>query len=332
MIGKHQDTVAELEGRSEVKVKVKLKRFRTCVELLKTETSSEDPEDPTQSLAFFEVVWSVCAVWWLFLKWPTSIYSLFLRRCPLNEAEYVAVFTEKEEGALLTKDNESLWLLWSKCLVFGLNSIINWFCRALFSDRCRPAGRIGDVQLCRVDITVKVDGKEWREFKFHLCQYILDPETGVFKAGTVNLGGETLRDLAEKSDGLTTLQVLDRRAVVGPNEVRMRDPSLFTSLLEEFSKIFYVYQSMMAWSWFNFAYWHMGIVNTFVYLTGGLAVAWYSYLNENRIMTRRDGQWTPTDCHQLVPGDICQLEPGWYNATWSSSSSSLSSSSSSSLS
>eukprot|EP00808_Paulinella_micropora_P007554 g4894.t1 len=44
MIGKHKDAVAELEGRSEVKVKVKVKRVRTCVELLKTETSSEDQE------------------------------------------------------------------------------------------------------------------------------------------------------------------------------------------------------------------------------------------------------------------------------------------------
>eukprot|EP00808_Paulinella_micropora_P011291 g70977.t1 len=44
MIGKHQDTVAELEARSEVQVKVKVKRVRTCVELLKTETSSEDQE------------------------------------------------------------------------------------------------------------------------------------------------------------------------------------------------------------------------------------------------------------------------------------------------
>eukprot|EP00808_Paulinella_micropora_P005342 g17619.t1 len=69
-------------------------------------------KDQTQSLAVFEVVWSICAVWWLFLKWPSSIYSLFLRRCPLNEAEYVAVFTQKEEGALLTKDNEFLWLVW----------------------------------------------------------------------------------------------------------------------------------------------------------------------------------------------------------------------------
>eukprot|EP00808_Paulinella_micropora_P031468 g22279.t1 len=42
MIGQHKDTVAELEGRSEVKVKVRMKRARTCVELLKTETSIED--------------------------------------------------------------------------------------------------------------------------------------------------------------------------------------------------------------------------------------------------------------------------------------------------
>eukprot|EP00808_Paulinella_micropora_P011292 g70979.t1 len=47
MIGKHQDTIAELEARSEVPVKVKVKRVRTCVELLKTETSSEDQEVKT---------------------------------------------------------------------------------------------------------------------------------------------------------------------------------------------------------------------------------------------------------------------------------------------
>eukprot|EP00808_Paulinella_micropora_P026704 g73567.t1 len=276
-------------------------------------------KDQKQALAVFEVVWSICVVWWVFLKWPTSVYSLFLRRCPLNEAEYVAVFTEKEEGALMSKDNESLWLVWSKWLVFGLNKFINWFCRALFSDRSTPAGRIGDVEICRVDITVRSDGKEWREFKFHLCQYILDTDTGVFKAGKVNMG-DTLKDLTENTLGLSNLEVLDRRAMVGPNEVRMRDPSFFTSLVEEFSKIFYVYQNMMAWSWFNFAYWHMGIVNTFVYITGGISVAWYSYLNEKslstltkiegRIMTRRDGQWTATGYRELVPGDICQLEPG----------------------
>eukprot|EP00808_Paulinella_micropora_P027751 g1866.t1 len=238
---------------------------------------------------------------------------------PLNEAEYVAVFTQNEEGALLTKDNESFWLVWSKYLVFSLHALINWFCRALFSDRSRPAGRIGDVEICRVDISVRSDGKEWREFKFHLCQYILDTETGVFKAGTVKVG-HTLRDLTQRGDGLSKLEVLDRRAMVGPNEVKLRQPSFFTSLLEEFSKIFYVYQNLMAWTWFNFAYWHMGLVNTFVYITGGVAVAWYSYLQERslasltkiegRIMTRRDGQWVSTDYHELVPGDICQLEPG----------------------
>eukprot|EP00808_Paulinella_micropora_P000006 g79177.t1 len=43
MIGKHKEVIKELEGRSEVKVKVKVQRVSTCVELV-TETSSKGQE------------------------------------------------------------------------------------------------------------------------------------------------------------------------------------------------------------------------------------------------------------------------------------------------
>eukprot|EP00808_Paulinella_micropora_P005341 g17620.t1 len=133
-----------------------------------------------------------------------------------------------------------------------------------------------------------------REFKFHLCQYILDTETGVFKAGTVKLG-DTLRDLTQHAHGLNKLEVLDRRAMVGPNEVKLRQPSLLTRcwIQQDLLRLPEPHGMDLASLW------------------RGVAVAWYSYLNEKslasltkiegRIMTRRDGQWVSTDYHELVP-------------------------------
>eukprot|EP00808_Paulinella_micropora_P018143 g74238.t1 len=72
MIGKHQDTVAELEARSEVQVKVKVKRVRTCVELLKTETSSEDQE--------VKMMVNHCPRWSGTI--PQAIAGSWWRRCP----------------------------------------------------------------------------------------------------------------------------------------------------------------------------------------------------------------------------------------------------------
>eukprot|EP00808_Paulinella_micropora_P030745 g7208.t1 len=278
-------------------------------------------KDEKQALLAFEVLWVIATVWWVFLKWPTSLYSLFLRRCPLTEAEYVAVFTEEEEGTLLSKDNEATCLVWSKALVYRLNSWINSFCRVLFSDRSRPPGRQGQVQLCTVEHkpSAHVHTPARREFRFRLCQYVLDPAAGLFTPGRVT-AGETLGELAKGANGLTTLEVLDRLSLVGPNEIHLEDPSFLSSLGEEFAKIFYIYQNMITWTWFNFNYWYMGLLNTVVYVSGGLSVAWYTYQNklalaslakiEGQARVKRDGRWLFVDQRNLVPGDVCQLEPG----------------------
>jgi len=50
-------------------------------------------------------------------------------------------------------------------------------------------------------------------------------------------------------------------------------------VFEEFSKGFYTYQIFMAWTWFNFSYWHMGLINTFVFSLGGFSVAYVTFQN-----------------------------------------------------
>eukprot|EP00457_Paulinella_chromatophora_P000588 gb/GEZN01000588.1/.p1 GENE.gb/GEZN01000588.1/~~gb/GEZN01000588.1/.p1 ORF type:complete len:1220 (+),score=191.62 gb/GEZN01000588.1/:86-3661(+) len=276
-------------------------------------------QDQEQALRVFEWFWYATAVWWLFLKWPASVYSLFLRRCPLSEAEYVAVFTQEKEGVLLSKSSDSSVLVLSKRLMLGLQRALDRICGCLFSDTSSPPGRSGNVEFCRVDVAHHSDGQLRREFFFHLCLFVYDQKTKVFAPGQVSLG-RTLQDLLHGSKGLNAEQVLDRRALVGLNEIRVRKPKFSTSLLEEFSKVFYVYQNLMTWTWFNFAYWHMGIIYTMVYVLGGVSVAYVNYINElqlstlsaveGRALVLRDGRFVEVMQKEVVPGDVLVLSPG----------------------
>eukprot|EP00808_Paulinella_micropora_P010657 g65228.t1 len=306
--------------------------------------------DETQALFVFQCTWTLLAVWWVLMKWPTSVHSLFLRRCPLSEADYVAVFTEQTESAVLTKDNENELLGKTKAVLKSLHAGLDWFCRVLFSDRSRPPGLLGDVEFCQVmvansdgdprsepqsdclslatlqgernaipKVEDQSEGESRREFHFHLCQYVFDTRSGVFGAGRVS-AGRTIGELRAANAGLSRRQVQDRLALVGPNEVRTRKPSYLTSLAEEFGKLFYVYQNLMAWTWFNFVYWHMGIVYTMVYLLGGFSVALVNYRNEVALsslskvegsaMVLRDGEWQEIDQREVVPGDVLHLGTG----------------------
>jgi hypothetical protein len=39
-------------------------------------------------------------------------------------------------------------------------------------------------------------------------------------------------------------------------------------------------QNFMCWSWFNFDYWHMGILNAIVILTSGFSVSYFSFRSQ----------------------------------------------------
>jgi magnesium-transporting ATPase (P-type) len=121
-------------------------------------------------------------------------------------------------------------------------------------------------------------------------------------------------------EGLSSEQEKKRCAIIGPNVVHIDEPSFLKIMVAEFSRIFYVYQNFMTWTWINYSYWHMGIVNTLVYTLGGVTVSIITYRNALRLKdlcrvdgavdALRNGVFTSVDQSKLVPGDVISLSSG----------------------
>ena len=113
----------------------------------------------------------------------------------------------------------------------------------------------------------------------------LDEENGsvappIFVPGTIQVG-ERLGDFLNQSQGLSTDEVVQRTAKVGPNIVPMDRPTILGSIRKEFGKAFYLYQNFMVWTWAPYWYYYMAIVNTVVRVTGGIVVGVFQYLSDS---------------------------------------------------
>jgi cation-transporting ATPase 13A3/4/5 len=120
--------------------------------------------------------------------------------------------------------------------------------------------------------------------------------------------------------GLTTEQAATALGRFGPNLIEVPMPSLWNSIFNEFTKGFYTYQMFMAWTWLNFTYWHMGVINMLVFSLGGLIVAYNEHKNrvvlhklvkDDSIATViRNGQPIEVPAANLVPGDVIEVKEG----------------------
>lgn len=269
-------------------------------------------EDAPQSLYAFIIVWAACFAWVGFFKRPQSLSAAFMRRCPLENATSVAVFIPDSRGIeLLVKDG----MEWNVTRIFTLfhhsfDGTLAW----LFSEPSHSEP--GQTTYCMVH----VDSNNVRYIDFRMRRYNFDSTSGSFQPAEVMMTGSA-RDLVQKyTGGMSTSMVKDRLACIGPNVVSMDQVSLWMTIVKEFSRIFYVYQNFMAWTWFNYSYWHMGIVNTLVYIAGGMTVAFVNYKNscrlrelckvEGQVEVLRDGSYIKIDQQDVVPGDVITIQAG----------------------
>eukprot|EP00301_Raphidiophrys_heterophryoidea_P007259 c12832_g1_i1.p1 GENE.c12832_g1_i1~~c12832_g1_i1.p1 ORF type:complete len:1368 (+),score=403.79 c12832_g1_i1:102-4205(+) len=264
-----------------------------------------------QALKVYEITWHIGVVWSLILKWPPSIIMLFRRRCNLSQAEFVNVF---EEQVLVQVTNSSS-LERMKWVVDMLLSLGNKFCSLIFSDVTRPSVP-GVVTVCPV--IVQEDGS--RYFYYKLKKFNYNAKTDRFDSPRLRITTETLRSLAAMKVGLSSDEAKTRFLEDGANILAIPRPTPWGVLFEEFRKPFYLYQNFMAWTWFNFYYWHMGIVNTLVYVGGGLSISFVNFKNRKMIYelatvkgdceVLRDGQVKRMDTTKLVAGDVIVVRPG----------------------
>jgi predicted P-type ATPase len=267
--------------------------------------------DGVNALYVFIIAWSVGFAWVAFFKRPQSLYSVFLRRCDLKDSSTVAVFIPDSRGveSLNKGSSES----WSTTIYKTLNGAFDTVFAFLFSEP--EHNEPGQTTYC----SVSTDDNNVRFFEFQMRRYNYVPEADTFYPAELPVEGKSAELLKMKS-GLTTQEEKQRHGIIGPNVVRIESPSFIKILFNEFSRIFYVYQNFMTWTWLNYSYWHMGIVNTLVYLLGGFTCSIINYRNALRLRelckvegtaeVLRDGHFKKVDQAELVPGDVVALNSG----------------------
>lgn len=171
----------------------------------------------------------------------------------------------------------------------------------------------------KMEFVPVLNDKGTRYLDFRLRRYYFDKASNSFVPSEIDVGGNA-RQLFSMKGGLTTEQVNDKEARFGLNVVSIAPPVVAKILLNEFNRVFYVYQNFMAWTWLNYGYWHMGIVNTIVYVFGGLTVSYVKYVNDMRLQelskisgvveVLRDGVYVEVEQKQLVPGDVMVVKAG----------------------
>ena len=239
--------------------------------------------DEVQVLMAFEIVWMVGFVWSFAFQYPSSIRDLFLRRCSVSAASFVAVSAPTK--SLDTPDNVSgmgdklLKLIW-----FPFDMLL----RVFFSMYNSKPGH--DLIFCPVE-TDSVTGK--RGFYHRMSRFVYDDKSHSYIPGTLSVG-EKLGDFLEQSEGLTETEARSRFGLTGPNTISLKKPTMFGSIIKEFSKPFYLYQNFLVWTWAPYWYYYMAIVNTVVRVTGGVVVGIFQYMSDSNLyqLSHTEGETT----------------------------------------
>jgi cation-transporting ATPase 13A3/4/5 len=270
-------------------------------------------QSDVQALQAFEIAWGAGFAFTLILRWPYTIYSLFLRRCNLSQATHVAIFTpyrpdtdqKPEEVTYIRRLREALSRSYK--LFTTVMSLI--FCDL---KRAKTPGKT-------VFIPVEVDPDGTKFFFFRYRRYNFDYDLDKFVPGVVNVG-TTLGDFRNAASGLSTEEAAKRRAVIGPNSLRFQKPNFFRCVFNEFCKPFYTYQCFMVWSWFPFFYYYMALVETFVITTGGFVVSYFRYRQDctlfklsetsGEVTVLRNEVFETINQTDVVPGDVIVVKPG----------------------
>lgn len=269
-----------------------------------------------RALYSFQLVWMVGAGYHILLLWPSQLSLHFMLRSSLEKATSVRVWVPSN-SALLSAGSERVQTLdkLSNFLLYVFNS----FFAFIYSDVTLPTKVKGSWVTCKV--TKTADGQ--RVIQHHMVNLVYTPSAGGFLPFYIPPPPtiKTMRDKAN-GNGLTDEEAAMVRSRVGPNLLNIDYPWWFVVVLEEFCKPFHTYQIFMAWTWFNFGYWHMGLINVSVFTLSGLSISMVTYLNRKQlfkivsaatnhtIMVKRGGRYVKAKTTMLVPGDLVAVEGG----------------------
>jgi cation-transporting ATPase 13A3/4/5 len=264
-----------------------------------------------QGLIWFEITWHVASLFMIALLYPRNLRAIFYRRTPLQEANMVEVWHRTRTEAVL-KDVGGPWV---QQAYQAMDMFFKYFNLFMGTFICYHDKRVpGAATFCAVSTTAGL-----RSFTYQLRQFVYDEKLEAFVPAVILLP-TTCQELVEKRAGLSTEEAAKRLGFVGPNVIAVPPPSIAKEFTKEFSRGFYIYQTFMVWTWWNFAYYHMGFILAFVFVSGGLSIIWVNYNNARILATLvgqaatvtvlRSGERKTIPSTELVPGDVLEIEPG----------------------
>lgn len=280
-----------------------------------------------ESLRMFEIVWGVGFLWTLIFKWPYSIGSIAYKRCKLNIADTVCVFSPSaipeslrsiKQQAMFEKNHvdsrkEPQYLGLLQYIGNLALSVINGIMARLFGV---STGGSGTTKYLPIK-TDKMTGT--RYFVFQFRRYNYNSETETFENGCLKVV-QNIGDVLDADEGLSSTEVERRLRIVGPNVIEMQKPWLLGCILSEFAKPFYVYQLFMLWTWIPLSYFYMGIIHGTCVVVGGLTAAFFHFRNETNLFKlshidgeincKRNGKLITVQQNELVPGDVVVVSHG----------------------
>ena len=173
------------------------------------------------------------------------LYNLFFAGCIPENASYVAV-------AVPAKTTDSNYKNEYVVKVLSSLSVLQSVMAFLYSDESLRStqGWQNKVTYCEVKKDTKT-GTRYYYFQFR--RYIYDDNCKKFIPGffdvTQDAGYGSWLDKSYLHHGLSQEEATKRLGVVGPNVLDLKKPTLISSILTEFSKPFYLYQTFMVWTW-----------------------------------------------------------------------------------
>ncbi|KAI8076794.1 uncharacterized protein BX664DRAFT_343939 [Halteromyces radiatus] len=245
-------------------------------------------------------------MWYIFFFWFAGITifrfrlpNYFRLQCSYAEGHYVQI-ERKQEGIIFLQ---------------GQSNKVMDFVRYLEATGKHIFGL--DVSVTTSQLNRTRNGTSY--FVYQCTRYVYHPESGLFVPHAFELGN-TNADLAQLTQGLTEEEAARREELIGPNFIEVYVPNYLMALLREFTSFFYIYQFTVLWLFYYFAYWQVGIADTFVILLSAVVKVVVRIRSEKRIKQMaeftdtvfilRDGEWQSRSTADLLPGDIFQVDEG----------------------
>ncbi|KAJ2368031.1 hypothetical protein H4S01_001815, partial [Coemansia sp. RSA 2610] len=251
-------------------------------------------------LATFLVMWGI---------WFVMTISLYILRPHLRnyfrlltlpaKGEYVRVVRPLRE--IKVADEKPNWLQ------HHINVFTEWLQSAMRRDK--------EYTTCPVERTS--EGRFY--FTYQCTRYVLDEQTQQYAPYEFDLGSGH-RGLIDQAGGLSSTEASYRLELVGPNFIEVKVPNIFGAFAREFLSFFYIYQIMMLWVFYIYAYWQVALVDTGVILLSATIKVVLRLQSERRlkqmaeqeetIAVKRDGEWAQVSTRDLVTGDVIEVTSG----------------------